>query len=159
MLDGPDRGCPEEAGGRLHCLKGQRHDWNTFVGQVPPEVVQWLLEDPDLEKLLARAPFSTTTPEADRKKGFRYEHGRKMAFVGRIYRPCATNSMHGVPLQLYFLGRVCAWNAAFRSENERVFDEADGRSKALIRRLKTSADDWTEKNRYCNGTPFLKTPW
>jgi len=168
MLDGPDRGCPEKAagkpdgralnGGRLHCLKGQRHDWNTCVGQAPPEVVKWLLEDPDLEKLLAGASFSTETPVEDRKKGFRYEHERKMAFAGRLC-PCATSSMHGVPLQTNFLRRVCAWREAFCSENERVFDAADDRAKVLIRRLRASGGDWSENTQFCNGTHFLQTHW
>ena len=91
---------------------GRRHEWNVVEGIVAPEVLQWLLADPDLKEHLGRATLASTQhPDQMCKRGMRHEFDRKLSFSGRL---CAsgTASCNGVTLQRDVLGRTCAWNHA-----------------------------------------------
>ena len=97
-----------------------------------PEVLQWLLADPDLKEHLGRATLASTQhPDQMRKKGMRHEFGRKLSFSGRL---CAsgTASLNGVALQRDFVGRTRAWNQAFLLKNERVITEMVGKAIAEV---------------------------
>ena len=97
-----------------------------------PEVLQWLLADPDLKEHLGRATLASTQhPEQMCKRGIRHEFDRKLSFTGRL---CAsgTKSCNGVTLQRDFLGRTCAWNQAFLLKNERVITEMVGKAIAEV---------------------------
>ena len=110
--------------------QGGRHEWNVVEGIVAPEVLQWLLADPDLLEHLGRATLAGTQPPDEMcKRGIRHEFDRKLSFSGRL---CAsgTASCNGVTLQRDFLGRTCAWNQAFLLKNERVISEMVG--KAIV---------------------------
>ena len=97
-----------------------------------PEVLQWLLADPDLKEHLGRATLASTQhPDQMCKRGMRHEFDRKLSFSGRL---CAsgTASCNGVTLQRDFLGRTCAWNQAFLLKNERVITEMVGKAIAEV---------------------------
>ena len=111
---------------------GRRHEWNVVEGIVAPEVLQWLLADPDLKKHLGLATLASTQhPDQMCKKGMRHEFGRKLSFSGRL---CAsgTASLNGVALQRDFVGRTRAWNQAFLLKNECVITEMVGKAIAEV---------------------------
>ena len=111
---------------------GRRHEWNVVEGIVAPEVLQWLLADPDLKEHLGLATLASTQhPDQMCKKGMRHEFGRKLSFSGRL---CAsgTASLNGVALQRDFVGRTRAWNQAFLLKNECVITEMVGKAIAEV---------------------------
>ena len=129
-----ETGAPS-TGPEVASRKGERHDWNVLDGIVAPEVLEWLLEDPDLKKRLEATKFtSTKSPDAECKKGFRYEFGLKVSFSGRL-RSSETSSMNGTQLQPDFLGRTRAWNEAFLIRNECQIAEMVGEATAKVGEL------------------------
>ena len=112
--------------------QGRRHEWNVVEGIVAPEVLQWLLADPDLKEHLGRTTLASTQhPDQMCKRGIRHELDRKLSFSSRL---CAsgTASCNGVTLQRDFLGRTCAWNQASLLKNERVITEMVGKAIAEV---------------------------
>ncbi len=115
-----------------HRGRGGRHEWNVVEGIVAPEVLQWLLADPDLKEHLGRATLTSTQhPDELCKRGIRHEFDRKPSFSGRL---CAsgTASLNGVALQRDFVGRTRAWNQAFLLKNELVITEMAGKAIAEV---------------------------
>ena len=131
--------------------KGNRHDWNIKVGEIAPEILEWLRADPALTP--GTAEWAALGVQfTGKSNSVKTEANRKWIKGGSMGR-CCSKTMCQLDLTGGFAAaRLQAWLAAWRSANE-------GALKAMVGSSQKAVSALGEEDIGNNGHHMLDTPW